>query len=141
MSAANKAVVQAFNQALVDYFRTGGMGTLLASVDPKAVLSLPGMPADLDGLKEVLPMFRAAFPDYSVTLGDVIAEGDLVAYRLTWTATHHGELMGIPATNKRITITETHFDRIVNGKIVEHGGDWDQLGMLQQIGAAPAPSP
>jgi predicted ester cyclase len=139
MSAANKAVVQAFNQALVDFFRTGDLGELLAAVDQNAVVSMPGLPANFDGIKEVLPMFRTAFPDFSMSVYDLIAEGDQVAYRITWTATHQGELMGIPPTNKRITVTETHIDRIVDGKIVEHAGDWDQLGVLQQVGAVPAP--
>jgi predicted ester cyclase len=46
--------------------------------------------------------------------------------------------MGIPATGKRVTFTETHVDQIANGKIVRHDGDWDQIGLLQQLGVIPA---
>ena len=73
-----------------------------------------------------------------VTVGEMIAEGDKVAYRVTWTGTHTGEFMGIAATGKRVTVTETHVDQIANGKIMRHDGDSDQLGMLQQLGAIPA---
>jgi predicted ester cyclase len=66
-------------------------------------------------------------------MGEMLAEGDKVAYRLTVTGTHTREFMGIPATGKRITLTETHIDQVANGKIVRHDGDWDQMGMLQQL--------
>ena len=46
--------------------------------------------------------------------------------------------MGIPATGKRITLTETHIDQVANGKIVRHDGDWDQMGMMQQLAVAPS---
>jgi predicted ester cyclase len=51
--------------------------------------------------------------------------------------THEGELMGIPATGKQVEFTETHISRIANGKIVERWGEWDVLGMMQQLGAVP----
>lgn len=47
--------------------------------------------------------------------------------------------MGIPATAKKVRVTQTHFERITNGKIVEHGGDWDQIGLMQQLWAVPSP--
>lgn len=59
---------------------------------------------------------------------------------MTFTATHTGEFMGVPATGNRLTVSETHIDRIRNGKIASHTGDLDMLGLLQQIGAVPAPA-
>ena len=70
-------------------------------------------------------------------MGEMLAEGDKVAYRLTVTGTHTGEFMGIPATGKRITLTETHIDHVANGKIVRHDGDWDQMGMMRQLAVIP----
>ena len=99
---------------------------------------MPGLPPDLDGMLAALPMFRAALSDFESEFRDAASEGELVAYRVTWSGTHTGDFMGIPATGKRLTVTETHFDRVRDGKIIEHGGDWDQLGLLQQIGAVPA---
>ncbi|WIG57456.1 MAG: hypothetical protein OJF49_000200 [Ktedonobacterales bacterium] len=134
----NKAIVHRFQDGLMEYFHTGNLNALLETVHPDAAFDMPGMPAHREGLQHVLPMFRSAFPDLQVTVGALLAEGDQVAYRLTWTGTHTGELMGIPATGKRVTVSETHIDQIVGGKIVRHDGDWNQLGMLQQIGALPA---
>lgn len=61
--------------------------------------------------------------------------------RLCWTAhgTHHGDLMGVPLTHKQVTITGITLERLADGKIVEEWNIWDQLGLLQQLGAVPAP--
>ncbi len=134
----NKQVVERFNAALENFFKTGDVASFVAFFDPDCKFSLPGMPPDLEGMKQALPAFHAALSDFELRAGDMIAEGDYVAYRLTWTATHSGELMGIPASGGHVVVSETHFERLRDGKIVEHGGDWDQLGLLQQIGALPA---
>jgi predicted ester cyclase len=110
----------------------------LATLDPECNFDAPGLPSTVAGLQQVLPAFRAAFPDLNMTVGEMLADGDKVAYRLTVTSTHTGEFMGIAATGKRVTFTETHIDQVTNGKLVRHDGDWDQLGMLQQLGVIPA---
>ena len=51
--------------------------------------------------------------------------------------THTGELMGIPATDKKVSFTEIHVVRMANGKAVEHWGNQDDLGMMQQLGVIP----
>lgn len=83
-------------------------------------------------------MFRGALANFEYEVGEIVVDGEMAAYWLRWTATHNGDLMGIPATGKQLSVTETHLDRVRNGKIVEHNGDWDQLGLLQQVGAIPA---
>jgi predicted ester cyclase len=134
----NKAVVRRFQDGMLEAFRTGNLDPMLAAVDPACIFDSPGMPTTLEDLKHLLPAFRAAFPDLNMTAGELIAEGDKVAYRLTVTATHTGEFMGIAPTGKRVTFTEMHIDQIAHGKLVRHDGDWDQLGMLQQLGVIPA---
>lgn len=134
----NKDIIRRFNEGIIAYFRTGNLDPLLDTVHPDAAFDMPAMPPTLDGMTQVLPAFRTAFPDLHVTVGELIADEDKVAYRMTWTGTHTGEFMGIPATGKRVTVTETHLDQIANGKIVRHGGDWDQMGMMQQLGVIPS---
>ena len=56
---------------------------------------------------------------------------------MTSTGTHSGDFMGIPATGKRVTFTETHIVRIANGKAVEHWGNQDDMTMMQQLGVIP----
>jgi steroid delta-isomerase-like uncharacterized protein len=88
-------------------------------------------------IKQFVGMYRSAFPDGHTTVEDSIAEGDKVAYRWTFRGTHLGELMGIPPTEKQVTITGITVDRISGGKIEEEWNNFDQLGTLQQLGAVP----
>jgi steroid delta-isomerase-like uncharacterized protein len=137
-TADNKDLVRRFQDGMLEALRTGNSDLLLDTVDPDCVFGMPGMPSTLEGMRQMLPAFRVAFSDMQVTVGEMIMEGDKVGCRLTGTGTHTGEFMGIPATGKRVTFTETHLDQIANGKIMRHDGDWDQLGMLQQLGVIPA---
>jgi steroid delta-isomerase-like uncharacterized protein len=83
-------------------------------------------------------MYRAAFPDLRVEVESQVAEGDLVVTRWASTGTHEGDLPGLPASHNKVTVTGIAIDRLENGKIVEAWGNWDTLGMMQQIGAVPA---
>src|SRR5919202_6900184 len=94
---------------------------------------------DLDGTKQFFSMYLDAFSDVQVTLDDLIAQGDRVAARFTVRGTHKGPFMGLPPTGKPFTLTAIDILRIVDGKIVEHWGEADTLGLLQQLGAIPAP--
>ena len=97
------------------------------------------MPGGLEGFKAFFTMLRAAFPDLRYAVENVLAEGDLVAGHLTVRGTHRGEFMGVAATGRQVTWTETHVGRVENGKLVEHWGNSDDLGLMQQLGAVPSP--
>jgi steroid delta-isomerase-like uncharacterized protein len=79
------------------------------------------------------------FPDLDITMDALIAEGDLVAKRWTFRGTHSAEYMGIPASGKRVTMVGCTFYRIQGGQVRETWWSYDVLGMLQQLGAIPAP--
>jgi steroid delta-isomerase-like uncharacterized protein len=103
----------------------------------------PNLPPEFqhgrDAYKQVVTMFLAAFPDLRTTVEDLIAEGDKVAARWTFRGTHQGELMGIPPTGKQVTGTGMSVTRLANGKMAESWVNFDALGMMQQLGAAPGP--
>jgi steroid delta-isomerase-like uncharacterized protein len=139
MSEENKAVVRRFNELVEQYWRTGDADAFDEIVASDFIHHSPGLPPDLEGMKQALPMFRAAFPNMSYRVEDMIAEGDKVVDRLTWQATHQGELMGIPPTGNLVTVTEMHISRIADGKIVERWGQPDMLGLMRQLGAIPTP--
>ena len=84
-------------------------------------------------LQFVLSIF-SAFPDVHYDLVDQIAEGDKVASRWRCVATHRGEFMGVAPTGKQVTVTGLTINRILNGKIVEEWAEWDNLGLMQQLG-------
>ena len=96
-----------------------------------------GLPADRDGFKQFVAMYRVAFPDVHITIEDILAEGDRVMTRWSATGTHKGELLGIAPTEKKVTVTGMSENRISGGKVVEQWNEFDDLGMLQQIGAMP----
>ena len=99
----------------------------------------PGLPPTSEGVKALVAMYRTAFPDTQFTVDDMLAEGDRVVVRWTARGTHQGELQGIPPTNKQVTVTGMDLYRLDNGKTVEHWGNWDELRLLQQLGAIPMP--
>lgn len=92
-----------------------------------------------EGFKQVIGMFRSAFPDICVTVEEMIAEGEKVATRGTWRGTQRGAFMGIPPTGRQITVSYSDFWRIENGKAVENWVQMDLLGLMQQLGVIPAP--
>ena len=96
--------------------------------------SAPTLPPGAAGTKIIVNMFRSAFPDFHMTIDCLVAEDDRVAARFTETGTHKGDLMGIPATGKKVSFSETGILRIADGKIVESWYDVDMLGMMRQLG-------
>lgn len=99
----------------------------------------PGQAPGLEGVKQGFTMFRTAFPDFQITLEDMIAEGDKVATRVTSRGTHKGEFQGIPPTGKQVTVTGIDIIRCAGGKCVERWGAFDNLGLMQQLGVVPPP--
>ena len=99
----------------------------------------PGIPNGREGVKVLTTMLRSAFPDFKATIDDILAEGDKVVIRMTWSGTHKGEFMGVPATGKRVSFGVIDIIRTTNGKLVEHWGQMDSMSLMQQLGAIPAP--
>jgi len=93
----------------------------------------------IEGLTHFVSMMRSAFPDLRITIEDDMAEEDKVVTRWIGQGTHQGELMGIAPTGNQVTITGITIHRIEDTKIVEEWSNWDALGLMQQIGAAPSP--
>ena len=90
-----------------------------------------------DGLKRMMVSLGTAFPDKQYTLHDLVAEGDKVVARWTLQATHKGDYMGIPATNKEITLSGIYIIRLEDGKQAEWWLEADMLGLVQQLGVIP----
>jgi predicted ester cyclase len=93
-----------------------------------------GNSAGSDGTKEVVTTLRTWFPDFSMTPEQTAAVGDIVWARFSARGTNLGMVMGRPATGKKMKIDVIDVVRIEDGKIVEHWGVPDQLGMMIQLG-------
>ena len=100
-----------------DHIRRGGLGE-------------PGN----DGYRQFVTLYTDAFPDLHFTVEDIFAEGSKVVIRWTANGTHKGDLPDIPATGTLVTVTGISIYTLKNGKIVEEWGQWDSLGLMQQLG-------
>ena len=98
----------------------------------------PGIPAGREGVKRLTAMLHSAFSDFQAAIDDIVAEDDRVVIRMTWTGTHTGEFMGVPPTGKNVSFGVIDILRIDGGKCVEHWGQMDNMGLMQQIGVIPA---
>ena len=91
-----------------------------------------------DGMKQLMVVLGTAFPDKRYTIQDIIAEGDKVVARWTLQGTHKGDYMGIPATNKQISLSGIYIIRMDEGKQVEWWLEADFLSLMQQLGVIPS---
>ena len=97
----------------------------------------PGLPFEVvgpEGVRQLADALLPGIPDLELPIEDVIAEGEKVLVRLRVRGTHGGELMGIPATGRRIDIAVLDLFQIRDGKLIEHWALLDNLGMLRQLG-------
>jgi steroid delta-isomerase-like uncharacterized protein len=132
---------KALNRRLVEEgFSKGNFDVLdeLIAEDCLDYSAPPGSPSGLEGVKQFFTMFRSAFPDLYYEIEDRIAEADKVVTRTTWHGTHQGAFLGIPPTGKQVAVTGIDITRWADGKAVEHWGNQDLLGLMQQLGVVPS---
>jgi len=137
VSEENKVLVRRW----VDAWNEGNVNAVDGLVSDAYVRHDPNSP-EVHGPeqeKQFMAMSLSAFPDLRFTIEDLAAEGDKVIARFTMSATHRGELWGIPPTGKQLTLTAMEIYRIAEGKIDEQWVILDALGMMQQLGAIPEP--
>lgn len=94
-----------------------------------------------EGFRLRLSRLHDAFPDLHMQVHEVMADGDLVAYRATLTGTHDGTLFGMEPTGKSFQVEHMHMLRVRDGKASEHWAARDDLGMLMQLGIIPPMGP
>jgi predicted ester cyclase len=98
----------------------------------------PGQPPGREGIKFFVNTMRSAFPDISISsIGPMLVEGELEAARVVVTATHKGEFLGVAPTDKAVEVEGIDIIRVEDGKVAEHWGVTDAMGLMQQLGALP----
>ena len=130
--AVNRAV-ERFNAHDLD-------GYLELYADALALYGYPPGVEGKEGARNFYGSFMAGFPDGEITVDDLLAEGDRMAVRFTLRGTHEGEILGVPATGRRVEVTGQSFFRFEDARIVERWQALDQLGLMVQLGAVPAPA-
>ena len=102
--------------------------------------SPPGLPdRGPESMRRLVMMFHDAFPDVSFQVEELIAEGEAVAARVTWTGTHRGSFLGMAPTGRAVRQKQMHFMHFRDGQMVEHLAVRDDLGLRQQFAASMAP--
>lgn len=130
MAADNAALVA---EAFVKVWRDGDLSAI--SDDYVDHDHAPNVPPTKEGLALLRELTLEGFPDFTVRVERVVAQGDYAAARITNSGTQTGTFMGLPATGKRATWSGMAFFRVEDGKIVERWGVIDRLGLMQQLGA------
>ena len=90
----------------------------------------------VDGLKQMVSGLLAAFPDLHFTIEDQFAAGDRVATRWLAVGTNSAAFGSVPATGRQVRVEGLILDRVAEGKVIERWEQWDQMGMIQQLGFA-----
>jgi steroid delta-isomerase-like uncharacterized protein len=96
--------------------------------------STPNPPPGPAGLKPIVQAMRQGFPDLHYEIKDVVATKDAVVLRVVMTGTHRGDLFGLPATGRKVTVNQINIEHIEHGQIVEHWRVTDELSLMKQLG-------
>jgi len=123
---------------IYEAINTGRVDLLEKFVAPDYVEHSEGFQG-VEPFQQQIIAFRAGFPDLHVSLDDLLTDGDRFASRTTVTGTHTGDLMGMPATGRRISVEAVDIGRIENGQAKERWGGLNMYAMLTQLGVIPAP--
>lgn len=118
-----------------DAFNTQDLDAIDELFAPDYVLHLAGAP-DVQGsesLKQMVAQSFATLSDATLRVEDMVAEGDRVVTRWTMTAIHSGEFMGVPPTDRRLTMNGIIIDRFVDGQVVEAWESFDMHGLMAQL--------
>jgi len=125
----------AATRRLIDQgFSNGDLNVCDELVSPGCVEHQRGLRPGIEGTKETIRTLHAWFSDFRLVIEDLVASGDTVWIRNRATGLNTGSIMGRPPTGRSLEITVFDVLRFEDGKLVEHWGVPDQLGMLVQLG-------
>ena len=137
-SEDNKALLRRSSDEVVNKKKRAAIDEF---IDPQMVDHTlpPGVPARIEGQRQVFSMYSTAFSDTHFMVEDMIVEGDKVVVRLSMSATQHGAFLGLPPTGKHVTFTGIDIICIAGGKLVERWAQTDMQGLWQQLGVVASP--
>jgi predicted ester cyclase len=134
---ANKKLVRRFVQEVKNGRQLDALGEFFAADYKEHNETVASFGGGVAGYRNFLGHLFTGFPDDTVEIELMVAEGDVVCYRARETGTHKGEFLKVPPTGKHAVWTELQFLRIANGKVVEHWVDVDVFGWFTQLGIIP----
>ncbi|HEY4816501.1 MAG TPA: ester cyclase [Candidatus Acidoferrum sp.] len=134
MSEQNKAVIRRLFEEVWNQGNLSVADELFAPNYTHHDPSTPDFGRGPESEKKRASLYRTAFPDFRITVEDILADGNAVMARWSCRGTHKGDLNGIAPTGRQFAISGLSVGRLANGKIVEGWVNWDALGLMQQLG-------
>jgi steroid delta-isomerase-like uncharacterized protein len=129
----------AYEQTWIDGLNRGDVSVADKVFAADCVIHINGSPdrnLGVEGFKKMMAGLLAAFPDLRVTIEDQIVAGSKVATRWVAEGTNSAPFGNVPATGRRVRVDGLILDRVADGRVVERWEQWDQAGMMQQLGLA-----
>lgn len=131
MSAHAQHVVR----RLFDAINAQDYASLGELVDPDYTHRAPGEEVrGVEGLRALLTAYHRGFPDLELVVQDMFSDGDRVATTFTFNGTHRGELMGVPATGRCVSVHGVIHSRVEDGRVREEWELLDLATMYRQLG-------
>ena len=137
MSAGNKALIRRLYEEVWNQRKFEVINEIISPSHALQAPNVAGSAMGPDAYKRQVLRFLEGYPDLHWTIEDTIAEEDKVVACWTISGTQRGEYLGIPATNKKVSVDGITIHHIANGKIMDSYSNWDALGMMQQLGVLP----
>ena len=128
----------AFRQVIDEAFNQGHYDVLRRHFTPEFIEHQFGLHATIEGLQGDIQYLRTAFPDFHLTIEEMVTDADKLWVRMTGRGTNHGGFMG-PPNGKTFEVAVFDECRFEDGKIVEHWGSPDRFALLAQLGLLPRP--
>ena len=138
MSTDNKAIVRRLYEEVWNKRRLELVDEIISPSHAIHDPTVSGSAVGPEAYKRQVTRFITAFPDLRLTIEDIVGENEKLAVAWTISGTHKGEFMGIPATNKKVSVDGITINHIVNAKIMDSYISWDAWGAMQQLGVVPA---
>jgi steroid delta-isomerase-like uncharacterized protein len=137
MSADNKAIVRRLYEEVWNKRKLEVIDEIISPSHALQASNIFGSSIGPEAYKRNVLLFFAGYPDLHWTIEDTIAEKDKVVACWTISGTHKGDYLGVPATNKKVSVEGITIHQITNGKIMDSYVSWDIWGMMQQLGVVP----
>jgi steroid delta-isomerase-like uncharacterized protein len=141
MASENKAIIRRLYEEVWNKRRVELVDELMSPSHAMHDNHLPDSGVGPEAYKRNVARYVTGFPDLRFTVEDMVAENDKVAVGWTISGTHKGEFRGISPTGRKVFVEGITINQIAGGKIMDSYVSWDALGLMQQLGVAPAFGP
>jgi len=138
MSTDNKSIVRLLYDEVWNKRRLELVDEIISPSHALHDPNLTGSAVGPEAYKRLVSRWVAGVSDLRFTLEDMVGENEKLAVAWTISGTHKGEFMGVPPTNKKVSVDGITIHHFVNAKIMDSYASWDAWGMMQQLGVVPA---